>query len=137
MLLTSQVAYHDYEGVALDLMEQRLVADIGDKKLMVLRNHGTLAVGENCALAFIAISLLERACTAQIRAMAELNRPSQAALDTTAEQSKTLFGPGVDALVVKPCCVSSTVRPVISRLGMISAFSNCWPCKLVVTSVAA
>ena len=100
MLLTSQVSYHDYEGVALDLDErERLVADIGDKKLMVLRNHGTLAVGENCALAFIAIYFLERACTAQIRAMTgELNRPSQAALDTTAEQSKTLFGPGVDAL---------------------------------------
>ena len=66
---------------------------------MILRNHGTLAVGENCALAFIAIYFLERACTAQIRAMAgKLNRPSQAALDTTAEQSKTLFGPGVDAL---------------------------------------
>ena len=100
MLLTSQVAYHDYEGVALDLDErERLIQDIGDKKLMVLRNHGTLAVGENCALAFIAIYFLERACTAQIRAMTgELNRPSQAALDTTAEQSKTLFGPGVDAL---------------------------------------
>ena len=100
MLVTSQVAYHDYEGVALDLDErERLIQDIGDKKLMVLRNHGTLAVGENCALAFIAIYFLERACTAQIRAMTgELNRPSQAALDTTAEQSKTLFGPGVDAL---------------------------------------
>ena len=42
MLLTSQVAYHDYEGVALDLDErERLIQDIGDKKLMVLRNHGT------------------------------------------------------------------------------------------------
>ena len=48
MLLASQLAYHDYEGVALDLDErERLIQDIGDKKLMVLRNHGTLAVGEN------------------------------------------------------------------------------------------
>ena len=77
---------------------------------MVLRNHGTLAVGENCALAFIAIYFLERACTAQIRAMTgELNRPSQAALDTTAEQSKTLFGPVWMRLLGRPCCVSSTV----------------------------
>ncbi len=45
----TKVAYHDYEGVAVDLAEQeRLVADLGDADLMVLRNHGLLVVGPPC-----------------------------------------------------------------------------------------
>jgi ribulose-5-phosphate 4-epimerase/fuculose-1-phosphate aldolase len=100
MLVAPNLAYHDYEGVALNHDErERLVADIGDKKLLMLRNHGTLSVGENCALAFVGIYFLERACTAQIRAQAaELNFPSEEALATTREQSSTLFQSGVDML---------------------------------------
>ena len=45
-----QLSYHDYEGIALNLDErERLVADLGDKNMMLLRNHGTLAVGETAA----------------------------------------------------------------------------------------
>ena len=41
----SRVAYHDYEGVAVDLDEQkRLVDNLGDSEVMILRNHGLLAV---------------------------------------------------------------------------------------------
>ena len=100
MLVRPQLAYHDYEGVALNLDErERLVADIGEKNLLMLRNHGTLAVGENCALAFMAIYFLERACTAQTRALtAAPNMPSKAALETTAEQSTGLFMQGIDKL---------------------------------------
>ena len=48
MLIRGEIAFHDYEGVAVDLDErERLVADLGDKNAMILRNHGTLAVGEN------------------------------------------------------------------------------------------
>ncbi|HEY0164444.1 MAG TPA: class II aldolase/adducin family protein, partial [Sphingomicrobium sp.] len=47
MLIRGEVAYHDYEGVAVDLDErERIIADLGDKGAMLLRNHGTLAVGE-------------------------------------------------------------------------------------------
>jgi ribulose-5-phosphate 4-epimerase/fuculose-1-phosphate aldolase len=102
LLLQPHIAYHDYEGVALNLDErERLVKDMGDKKLMILRNHGTLATGQTCGLAFIAIYFLERACSAQIRAMsggAKLNMPSAEAIATTADQSKTLFQPGIDEL---------------------------------------
>ena len=100
MLVCGNLSYHDYEGVALNLDErERLVQDIGDKKLMMLRNHGTLAVGENCPLAFIAIYFLECACTAQVRAMSgALNMPSQAAIDTVEEQSASLFAKGIDRL---------------------------------------
>ena len=47
LIVLPRLAYHDYEGIALNLDErERLVADIGDKTLMLLRNHGTLAVGD-------------------------------------------------------------------------------------------
>jgi ribulose-5-phosphate 4-epimerase/fuculose-1-phosphate aldolase len=70
LLVIPQLAYHGYEGVALNLDERaRLVADIGDKKLMLLRNHGTLAVGQTAADAFVGIFFLERACAEQVAAL--------------------------------------------------------------------
>ncbi|MBI1187004.1 MAG: class II aldolase [Alphaproteobacteria bacterium] len=70
MIALPQVAYHDYEGVALNHDERpRLVADLGDKRLMILRNHGTLAVGASGAEAFMNIFYLERACTQQVMAL--------------------------------------------------------------------
>src|SRR5215475_2398220 len=71
MQFTERLAYHDYEGIALDLDErQRLVADLGDRNVMILRNHGTLALGKSCADAFLRIYYLERACAMQTRALA-------------------------------------------------------------------
>ena len=100
MLVRSHLTYHDYEGVALNHDErERIVADLGDKHLMMLRNHGTLAVGENCAMAFLAIYFLERSCAVQVRALtAKSHMPSQEAMDTVDEQSASLFQPGIDAL---------------------------------------
>ena len=100
LLVRSHLAYHEYEGVALNLDErERLIADIGDKNLLMLRNHGTLAVGETCGLAFMAIYFLERACSTQVRALtSKPHMPSQEAIDTVDGQSASLFEPGVDAL---------------------------------------
>lgn len=84
------IAYHDYEGIAFDHKERpRLQADIGDKKLMMLRNHGTLAVGETVAAAFLRLYFLERACSIQVRSLAancEFKLPSQEAIDKVAQQ---------------------------------------------------
>ena len=45
MLVRQDLAYHDYEGIAVDLDErERVVADLGTKNLMLLRNHGSMAV---------------------------------------------------------------------------------------------
>ena len=69
-LLQAQVAYHGYEGLALNHDErERLVADLGDKNLMLLRNHGTMAVGNTAAQAWIGIFFLERACAQQVAAL--------------------------------------------------------------------
>ncbi|WP_426441178.1 class II aldolase/adducin family protein [Bradyrhizobium genosp. P] len=62
-----RVAYHDYEGVALNLDERaRLVADLGGKFVMVLRNHGMITCGRSVAEAFKLMHNLERSCLAQL-----------------------------------------------------------------------
>ncbi len=65
----SSLAYHDYEGVALmDDEKPRLVADLGDKNAMILRNHGLLTVGPTVADAFLFMYVLETACQIQVLA---------------------------------------------------------------------
>ena len=69
MVVHDDLAYHDYEGIALDLDErERIVKDMGAHNLLMLRNHGTLVVGANCALAFLRMYFLEQACKTQILA---------------------------------------------------------------------
>jgi ribulose-5-phosphate 4-epimerase/fuculose-1-phosphate aldolase len=91
MTLHGAVAYHDFEGIANDLDERaRLVRDLGDKSVMILRNHGTLTVGESVSDAFIRMYFLERACEAQVLALrggAEPNRPPEGTPEKTAEQA--------------------------------------------------
>ncbi|WP_315756491.1 MULTISPECIES: class II aldolase/adducin family protein [unclassified Bradyrhizobium] len=66
--VTHDLAYHDYEGVALDHDERpRLQRDLGSKNHMLLRNHGTLTVGRSVASAFERMYHLERACSIQVR----------------------------------------------------------------------
>ncbi|MER6998270.1 class II aldolase/adducin family protein [Streptomyces sp. NPDC000410] len=67
----NRVGYHDYEGVALNLDEQkRLVEDIGGHPALILRNHGLLTVGESAAQAFLRMYYLEKACEIQVTAQA-------------------------------------------------------------------
>src|SRR5918996_4277498 len=92
MLIRGDLAFHDYEGVAVDLGErERLVADLGTKNAMILRNHGTLAVGKNVGECFIRLYYLERACQAQIMALSageQVNRPPQGSPEITAQQGE-------------------------------------------------
>jgi ribulose-5-phosphate 4-epimerase/fuculose-1-phosphate aldolase len=67
----SSLAYHAYEGVALNSGEKaRLVADLGDKHNMILRNHGLLTCAETVADAFLYMYILQKACEVQVRAQA-------------------------------------------------------------------
>ena len=64
-------AYHDFEGTATEADEQpRIVRDLGDRRLLILRNHGLLSVGETMGEAFVWIYRLETACRHQIDALA-------------------------------------------------------------------
>ncbi len=71
IFVLSSLGYHDYEGVALrDDEKPRLVADLGERNFLMLRNHGLLTVGRSVADAFLSMYLFETVCTIQVRAMA-------------------------------------------------------------------
>ncbi|MDW6057396.1 class II aldolase/adducin family protein [Streptomyces sp. FXJ1.4098] len=86
----NRVAYHDYEGVALNLDEQkRLVDDLGTHPVMILRNHGLLTVGSSAAQAFLRMYYLDKACQIQVEAQAggsAVVLPDPAVCDYTARQ---------------------------------------------------
>jgi ribulose-5-phosphate 4-epimerase/fuculose-1-phosphate aldolase len=88
-----RLAYHGYEGIALDIDErERLVADLGEHKAMILRNHGLLLGGTSIPEAFQMTYMLERACAAQIAAQAggqELVYPPEEVCRHTAEQFRS------------------------------------------------
>src|SRR2546429_2709044 len=90
MFALSSLAYHENEGLALDEEEKpRLVADLGDKKFMILRNHGLLTLGRTAAEAFLGMFLLERACKIQILAQSgggELAKIPHGIIDRVASQ---------------------------------------------------
>jgi ribulose-5-phosphate 4-epimerase/fuculose-1-phosphate aldolase len=85
-----RVAYHAFEGIALNADEQkRLVADIGTKDVLILRNHGLLTMGRSVREAFELMYYLERACEIQIAALAggsEVTIPTDAVCQHTCEQ---------------------------------------------------
>lgn len=103
-LLQHQVAYHGYEGLALNHDErERLVADLGDKPLMLLRNHGTLAVGQTAAQAWVGMFFLERACAQQVAALSG----------------------GRDQVLIAPDAAQNETREQGRGIGFISALA--WP----------
>jgi ribulose-5-phosphate 4-epimerase/fuculose-1-phosphate aldolase len=96
MFSLGSLGYHDFEGPALNDDEKpRLVADLGDKSSLILRNHGLLTVGETVADAFVAMYYLEASCAIQVRAQAggELIPVPKEVLDQAV--SRTRQGPRV------------------------------------------
>lgn len=88
-----RLAYHDYEGIVESGSEgARLVADIGEKSSVLLRNHGTLALAPTAAEVWLRIYSLEKAATAQVRTLSagadNVLAAPQAAQDTVREQVK-------------------------------------------------
>jgi ribulose-5-phosphate 4-epimerase/fuculose-1-phosphate aldolase len=92
MRFHNRLAYHDYEGIALDLDERtRLVRDLGERRSMVLRNHGLLVAGRTVPEAFNLMYYLERACQAQIAAQAGGNAPLNLVSAKVAEHAAQQF----------------------------------------------
>ena len=102
MLARGDMAFHDYEGVATNLDERkRLVADLGDKTSMLLRNHGTLTVGQTVGEAFVRMYFLERACEAQIYALSagdKVASPPPGMPELAAEQGRRSIPLGANLL---------------------------------------
>ncbi|MCG2574942.1 class II aldolase/adducin family protein [Acinetobacter sp. ME22] len=85
----NRIGYHDYEGIALSLDEQkRLVEDLGQHRCMILRNHGLLSTGNTIPRAFHEIYFLERACQIQVKALSstQLNYLAPEVCEHTAQQ---------------------------------------------------
>jgi ribulose-5-phosphate 4-epimerase/fuculose-1-phosphate aldolase len=106
LIVLPQLAYHDYEGIALNLDErERLVADLGAKNLMLLRNHGTLSAGPSAGATWMQMFYLERACTQQVYALSTgqsgLLMAPQSAQDEVYAQTKGM-GPGGTAKLAWP-----------------------------------
>ena len=108
MQVYDDVAYHAYEGIALDLEERdRLIHDLGEKNLLILRNHGSLTVGENCAIAFLRMYFLENACKTQILAQSiggvdQLHEESEEMGHRVAGQSAVAFQKGFGDNLIWP-----------------------------------
>jgi len=91
LFVLASLAYHDYEGVALNDGERpRLVDDLGDKNNLMLRNHGLITLGETIPDAFLGMYIFEAACMVQVRALAggrELIQVDQRIVDGMTEQA--------------------------------------------------
>jgi ribulose-5-phosphate 4-epimerase/fuculose-1-phosphate aldolase len=104
IFVLSSLAYHDYEGVALNAEEKpRLVADLGNKNYLMLRNHGLLTLGKTIADAFVNMYVFEAACMIQIRAQAggELI-PIPAAIIEGAQQQARVATKGQGGMLAWP-----------------------------------
>jgi ribulose-5-phosphate 4-epimerase/fuculose-1-phosphate aldolase len=105
IFVLSSLAYHDYEGVALrDEEKPRLVADLGHRTFLMLRNHGLLTVGATVADAFQSMYLFETVCTIQVRAMAGGSElvPVPPAIIATARQQAAAVTRGLGAQLTWP-----------------------------------
>lgn len=92
LTIIHDLAYHDYEGIALDGEEKkRLVAHLGKRNNLILRNHGLLTTGDTIGAAFTRMYALSRTCEIQVQALAggrTLYPVEQAAIDRVAEQTR-------------------------------------------------
>lgn len=106
LIVLPRLAYHDYEGIALNHDErERIVADLGDKTLMLLRNHGTLSVGATAAECWVGMFYLERACKQQVMALSI----------------------GRDNVLIAPEAAQAEVKAQVGGMGMGGIGRLAWP----------
>jgi ribulose-5-phosphate 4-epimerase/fuculose-1-phosphate aldolase len=98
LTLMGWLAYHDFEGTATDTGERpRIVRDLGDKRVLILRNHGLMTVGKTVGEAFVWMYRIETACRIQIDALSggsELQPISESTQRKTIQQGLAMYGAG-------------------------------------------
>ena len=92
--MQGQVAYHNFEGVSLDTDErERMIANLGTKNILILRNHGLLTCGKNIADGFMRMRSLQAACEIQTAALAgggKLHLPDEQVMAHTTRQQEQI-----------------------------------------------
>lgn len=87
-----RIAYHEFEGVTIRGEEgERLIANLGDRRVMMLRNHGTLVMAQSLPEAFLKHWMLQRACEIQVAAGAA-GTPVELSADVIAVHQRDLAG---------------------------------------------
>ncbi len=112
-MLFGDVAYHDYEGVTTKLDEQpRLVASLGTKNHLILRNHGLLVVGPDLPTAFNRLWVLQRACEIQLAADAGqgANRAISEEILKTVPESRVAGGSETHKLIFETMLRRAGIR---------------------------
>ncbi|SEK09066.1 Decarboxylase NovR [Marinovum algicola] len=89
------VAYHDYESIAVNLEErERIVRDLGDSRVLVLRSHGLMSVGRTVGEAFLWMARMESACSYQMAILStgqEIQPINEDIQQLVMEQSRAIF----------------------------------------------
>ena len=93
MTFTDDIGYHDYEGITENLEErQRIAANLSDKNVLMMRNHGVVTSGKTVRDAFVRMRDIASACELQLRLQAAgtaFALPSAAVLETYVKQRKS------------------------------------------------
>ncbi len=119
MLIEPFVRYHDYEGPSRDLSErERIAASLGDSRILILRNHGLLTVGETIGEAFGWMHLIETACQYQVAGLSGNRELHSVSAETRAhvnEQGRQILGQ--EGLVSAPSAWRALIRQLERERG--------------------
>ena len=116
MRFHGHVAYHDYEGPAFNRGEKgRLVAHLGDRSAMILRNHGLLVCAPSIPQAFNLIYWLEQACRIQVQTLA-CQRPLHRAGDDVVERTADALS-GMEITLDNEAATNPNVKPDAQKAG--------------------
>ena len=116
MRFHGRVAYHEYEGPAFNRGEkERLVAHLGTRNAMILRNHGLLACGPSVAQAFNTIYWLEQACRIQVQVLSCQRPLHQAKADVVALTAEALSG--TEITLHNEGATNPTLKPDAQKAG--------------------
>ena len=111
LIVLPRLAYHCYEGIALNPEEKtRLVADLGDKTLMLLRNHGTLSAAKSAADCWTGMFFLERACLQQVMALSAGRENVLIAPEGAQAEVRQQVGRGMGGALAWPGCLRKLDR---------------------------
>jgi ribulose-5-phosphate 4-epimerase/fuculose-1-phosphate aldolase len=106
LICLPRLGYHDYEGIALNHEEKdRLVRDLGDNMMMLLRNHGTLTVGKTAADCWTHMFYLERACKQQVMALSVGRENVLIAPKASQDEVRAQVSRGIGGALAWPGCL--------------------------------